>query len=182
MCLPVGAVQAEQVRADVCPGDRGIGESQRLEVRKIMKFKIRFGVITVALAVFALASIGQVSAQHSQDHNGKQSWKKGMVRLSRTAWVGNVKLERGMYHVKHVTSGDKHWLVFKEVSLRAGYMGGLMWEGKELARIECRVEPAEKSLRNTKVTLAKSANAYVIEQIQIAGERVRHVLINSPQV
>ncbi len=81
-----------------------------------------------------------------------------------------------MYHVKHVIEGDKHRLVFKEVSLRAGSTGGLMWEGKEVARIECRVEPAEKSLRNTKVTLAKNAGAYVIEQIQIADERVRHVL------
>ena len=147
-----------------------------------MKFKIRFVVITVALAVFALATIARVSAQHSQDQNGKQSWKKGMVRLSRTAWVGNVKLESGMYHVKHVASGDTHWLVFKEVSLRKGYMGGLMWEGKEVVRIECRVEPAEKSLRNTKVTLSKNAGAYVIEQVQIAGEHVRHVLINTPRV
>jgi hypothetical protein len=99
-----------------------------------------------------------------------------MVRLTRTAWAGNIRLERGMYHVKHVIEGGKHWLVFKEVALRAGYQEGSMWEGKEVARLECRVEPAEKSLRNTKVTLAKSEGAYVIEQIQIAGEKVRHVL------
>ena len=57
-----------------------------------------------------------------------------------------------------------------------------MWDGKEVGRIECRVEPTDKSLRNTKITLARSAGAYVIEQIQIAGEHVRHVLINTPRV
>jgi hypothetical protein len=141
-----------------------------------MKFKIRLVAITVALAVSAMVTIAPVSAHHFHNHNGNHSWKKGMVRLTRTAWVGNVRLERGMYHVKHVMDGDKHWLVFKEVTLRAGYQEGLMWEGKEVARIECRVEPAEKSVRNTKTTLAKSGGAYVIEQVQIAGENVRHVL------
>ena len=141
-----------------------------------MKFKIRLVAITVALTVFAIATIAPASAQHSHDHNAKRSWKKGMVRLTRTAWAGNVRLERGMYHVKHVIEGDNHWLVFKAVTLRAGYQEGFMWEGKEVARLECRVQPVEKSLRNTKVTLAKSARAYVIEQVQIAGENVRHVL------
>ena len=83
-----------------------------------MKFKTRLA-ITVALTVFAMAPIAPVSAQHSHDHNGKQSWKKGMVRLDRAAWAGNVRLERGMYHVKHVIEGDNHWLVFKAVTLRA---------------------------------------------------------------
>src|SRR6266498_1101417 len=100
-----------------------------------MKFKIR--LVAMALSLFAIATIAHVSAQHSHDHNANQSWKKGMVRLGRTAWAGNIRLERGMYHVKHVIEGDKHWLVFKEVTLRAGYQEGLMWEGKEVARIEC---------------------------------------------
>lgn len=140
-----------------------------------MKIKIRFVVITVVLAVFALATIARVSAQHTQDPDGKQSWKKGMVRLSKTTWAGSVKLERGMYHVKHVASGDEHWLVFKEVSLRAGYMGGLMWEGKEVVRLKCRIEPVGKSVRNTKIKLGRNASGErVIEEIQIAGEKVKH--------
>ena len=141
-----------------------------------MKIRIRVVAIIVALALFAIATIAPVFAQHSHDHNGNQSLNKGMLRLRRTAWAGNIRLERGMYHVKHITEGDTHWLVFEEVTLRAGYQEGSMWEGKEVARIKCRVEPAEKSLRNTKVTLAKSGGAYVIEQVQIAGENVRHVL------
>ena len=145
-----------------------------------MKFKIRVVAITLALAVFTIGTIVPASAQHSYDHNANQNWKKGMVRLTRTAWAGKRRLERGMYHVKHVIEGDKPWLVFKEVALRAGYQEGLMWEGKEVVRLECRVQPAEKSLRNTKVTLAKSGGAYVIEDVQIAGENVWHVLaINS---
>ncbi len=148
-----------------------------------MKRNIQFIAIAIVLTVFAAASAASASAQHSHDH-GDQAWKKGMVRLNKTAWAGNVRLERGMYHVKHVVEGDKHWLVFKEVTLRAGYQEGLMWEGKEVARVECRVEPAEKSVRNTKVVLTKtSAGAYAIQEIQIAGEKVRHILlVNSPTV
>lgn len=149
----------------------------------MMKRNIQFIAIAIVLTVFAAASAASASAQHSHDH-GDQAWKKGMVRLNKTAWAGNVRLERGMYHVKHVVEGDKHWLVFKEVTLRAGYQEGLMWEGKEVARVECRVEPAEKSVRNTKVVLTKtSAGAYAIQEIQIAGEKVRHILlVNSPTV
>jgi hypothetical protein len=89
-----------------------------------------------------------------------------------------------MYHVKHVVEGDKHWLVFNAVTLGAGYREGQMWEGKEIARLECNVEPAARSLRNTKVILTKAVGGMrKVQEIQIAGERVRHILLtNEPTV
>lgn len=86
-----------------------------------------------------------------------------------------------MYHVKHIVERDRHMLVFRSVSLPGGKQFP-MWEGKEVARVECQVEPAEKSRRNTKVVLTKtSEGAYAVQEIQIAGEKVRHILLgNSP--
>lgn len=127
-----------------------------------MKSKMQLVAISLAFAVMSLVTAQRTLAQHTHDHGSNPSSRTGMVRLTKSAWAGNVRLHSGMYHVKHVIEGDKHWLVFKEVTLRAGYQEGSMWEGKEVARIKCRVEPAERSLRNTKVTLAKSAGAYVI--------------------
>ncbi len=149
-----------------------------------MKQRIQFIAMTVALVLISAAGAARVSAQHSHDHGNDSSWKTGMVRLTKSGWAGNVRLQSGMYHVKHVVEGDKHWLVFKEVTLRAGYQEGLMWEGKEVARLECRVEPATKSVRNTKTVLARAASgAQSIQEIQIAGEKVRHILlIRSPAV
>lgn len=144
-----------------------------------MKQAIRAFAVMAAVAIFAIASFTQASAQHSHAQSAQRSWKKGMVRLISTAWAGNTRLKEGMYHVRHIVKGDKHWLVFKEVGLRSGYLGGRMWEGREIARIECRVEPVEKSVRNTKVTLAKVDGIRLIEEIQIAGEHVRHVLMNT---
>ena len=144
-----------------------------------MKHKMQFIAMTLTLALIAVASVTSVVAQHSHDHGDKPQWKKGMVRLNRSAYAGNVRLSSGMYHVKHLVEGDKHWLVFKEVTLRAGYQEGFMWEGKEVARVECRVEAAEKSLRNTKVVLTKSdSRTPSIQEVQIAGEKVRHILLS----
>jgi hypothetical protein len=143
-----------------------------------MKTKAQFIANSLALLLISLLWAQGAMAQHKHDHANDSSWRIGMVRLTKSAWAGNVYLQSGMYHVKHVVEGDKHWLVFKEVTLRAGYQEGLMWEGKEVARLECRVEPATKSVRNTKTVLARTASgARFIQEIQIAGERVRHILL-----
>ena len=70
-----------------------------------------------------------------------------MVRLSKSAWAGDVRLKSGMYHVKHVVDGTRHVIVFKSVALPAGKEFS-MWEGKEVARLECRVEPAKESAKH----------------------------------
>lgn len=146
-----------------------------------MKSKTQIIASILALVLVTAAGAARVAAQHSHDQGGGSSWKKGMVRLSKSAWAGDVRLKSGMYHVKHVIDGDKHVLVFKEVTLRAGYQEGFMWEGKEVARLECTVEPVTKSVRNTKVTFGRtSSGERSIQEIQIAGEKVKHILLPNP--
>ena len=145
-----------------------------------MKSKTQLAAVALTLAIATLAIAPRTVAQHSHDPKPAATWKRGMLRLSNPAWAGNVRLKDRMYHVKHVTEGDRHVLVFKSVTLRAGYMEGLMWEGKEVARLECRVEPVTKSVSNTKVKFGRNAaGERVIEEIQIAGEKVKHILVRS---
>ena len=99
-----------------------------------------------------------------------------MLRLSKRVWAGDVRLKSGMYHVKHVVDGNTHVIVFKPVTLPGG-KGFPMWEEREVVRLECRVEPATKEVRNTKLRLGKNAaGQLVILEIQIAGEKVKHIL------
>jgi hypothetical protein len=155
----------------------------RRKMSEVMKSKIQFIAIGVVWTLISFAGTQRALGQHPHDHSTTE-WKKGMVRLNETAWVGEVRLKSGMYHVKHVVEGDKHWLVFNAVTLGAGYREGQMWEGKEIARLECNVEPAARSLRNTKVILTKAVGGMrKVQEIQIAGERVRHILLtNEPTV
>jgi hypothetical protein len=144
-----------------------------------MKRKMQLVAMSLVWAVISLAAVEPTLAQHTNNH-GATEWKKGMLRLNESAWIGDVRLKSGMYHVKHVIDGNRHVLVFREVTLRAGYQEGLMWEGKEIARSECSVEPATKSVRNTKVILTKTSGGIRrIQEIQIAGEKVRHILLPS---
>ncbi len=148
-----------------------------------MKRKIQLIGLSLVLVLASTVMTVRVSAQHSHLEHDKISWKKGMLRLSKPAWAGNVRLKSGMYHVKHVVEGEKHWLIFKTVSLGGGYREGSMWEGKEIARMECSVEPTTKSVNNTKVILSKTnAGERSIQEIQIAGEKVRHILLPDTSV
>jgi hypothetical protein len=137
----------------------------------------------LALVLISLIAVPSILAQPLQTQNSQNVWRTGMVRLSKPAWAGDVRLKSGMYHVQHVVAEDRHWLIFKTVKLRAGYQQGSMWEGKEIVRMECRVEPATKSVNNTKFVFSKtSAGERSIQEIQIAGEKVRHVLLSKRHV
>jgi hypothetical protein len=181
VCTPAGAISI----ADPSRCARTYALCLRLfvslddqEVSEIMKIKMQFVSLALALFLLSVAGTARVSAQaqHSHDHGG-QSWKKGMIRLTGTAWAGNVRLKSGMYHVKHVEAGNKHWLVFTSVALAGGFREGSMWEEKEVARLECSVEPVTKSVRNTKVIFARTSASESIQEIQIAGEKVKHILL-----
>jgi len=144
-----------------------------------MKSKAQLIGVTLAVALISLMPAPRTLAQHAHDQKTKIVWKTGMVRLSKSAWAGNVRLKSGMYHVKHLIDGVKHVLVFRSVALRAG-KDFPMWEEKEVARLECRVEPVTKSTSNTKISLGRNAaGELVIEEIQIAGEKVKHILSGS---
>lgn len=141
-----------------------------------MKSKTHLVLAGLALALTSLVSAPQAVAQHT----GDSDWKTGMLRISDPVWAGDVRLKSGMYHVKHVVEGNRHVIVVKSVALPAGYREFSMVEEKEVARLECRVEPAAKQVRNTKMRLNKNAaGESVILEIQIAGENFRHILSGS---
>lgn len=143
-----------------------------------MKSKTKIIAMSLALTLVSLAAAQRTLAQHSHDHKGAGDWKTGMLRISKPVWAGDVRLKSGMYHVKHVIDGNTHLIVFKPVTMPAG-KGFPMWEEKEVVRLECRVEPVEKSTSNTKVQFGtNAAGERMIEEIQIAGESVKHVLLS----
>ena len=141
-----------------------------------MKSTRQFIANSVALLFISLLLTQGAMAQHTHDHSGATAWKTGMLKLSKRVWAGDVRLNSGMYHVKHVIEGNTHVIIFKSVTLPGG-KGFPMWEEKEVVRLECRVEPALKSVSNTKMVLGENAAGEpVIQEIQIAGEKVKHVL------
>src|SRR5262245_33655381 len=131
-----------------------------------MKTKMRLVTAAIAVSVVIAAVAAQALAQHD-DH--LTVGKKGMVRLDTKVRVGDRLLEPGMYHVKHVVEGTDHVFVFNSVTMPAGYKEYSMVEGKEIARLKCRVEPAATSVSNTKITLGRNAEGErVIQEIQVA--------------
>ena len=149
-----------------------------------MKSKTQLVANGLALVLLSLMPAPRTLAQHTHDQSSKIVWKTGMLRLTKSVWAGDVRLKRGMYHVKHVVDGNRHVIVFKPVTMPAGYKEYSMFEGKEVARLECSVEPVTKQVRNTKIRLGKNAaGESVILEIQIAGEDVKHILAeSSPQL
>ena len=83
-----------------------------------MKSKTQLVAVGLALVLISLIAAPRVLAQHPHDQNSQIVWKTGMVRLSKSAWAGDLRLKSGMYHVKHVMDGTRHVIVFKSVALR----------------------------------------------------------------
>jgi hypothetical protein len=152
---------------------------QRKSLGEVMKSKIQFVIFSLSLVlVSAPAIFGQ--HQHSHDGEAVAIGQTGMLRLAEPVRAGNVLLKSGMYHVRHVVDGDKHVIVFESVALPAGYREYSMVEKGEAVRLECRLEPAAKTTRNTKIVFGRNAaGERVIQEIQIAGENVKHILLNN---
>jgi hypothetical protein len=103
--------------------------------------------------------------------------KKGMLHFTTAVKVGEVALQPGMYQVQHVTEGTNHVIVFKEVGMQAGYRHGNTPVGKEVARVQCTVEPITKKVSNTKITLrTNAAGQKEVAEVQVAGESFKHLL------
>jgi len=139
---------------------------------KIMRRTTTLTMMSIALIAFLAAFAAPLFAQHG-DHLSAN--KKGMVRLSSKVRVGDVVLPAGMYHVQHVVEGSDHVIVFKHVTMPAGFKEYQMVEGREIVRLKCQVAPVDKSVNNTQIKLGQNAaGERVIEEIQIAGEKVKH--------
>jgi hypothetical protein len=125
------------------------------------------------------------SADTAQDHQAHQQTasggdviigKKGEVLTSQVS-AGDAVLKPGMYQVQHLMEGSAHVIIFKEMEMPAGYKMGNTSVGKEVARINCKVEPVTQKLNNTKITLrTNAAGEKEIAEVQVAGEAFKHLL------
>lgn len=136
-----------------------------------------------ALSLLALAQDhqghGDQHGMHSQTQKGETLTvgKKGEVHFTSEVKAGDTVLKPGMYQVQHLTEGEDHVIVFKEMGMAAGYKMGNTPVGKEVARIKCRVEPVAKKVSNTKITLRNNdMGGKEIAEIQVAGEAFKHIL------
>ena len=137
-----------------------------------MRSTTRLTVMSIALIAFLASFAAPIYAQHTHTLSAN---KMGMARFSSKVRVGDVVLPAGMYHLQHVLEGSDHVIVFKPVTMPAGYKEYQMVEGREVVRLKCHVSPVLKSVSNTKITLGRNAaGERVIEEIQIAGEKVKH--------
>ena len=137
----------------------------------------------LSLPGFARRVQGTMSQDEHKMHQEKPSGKdvligkKGVFHFTSVVKVGEVALQPGMYQVQHLEEGGDHVLVFKEVGMQAGYKHGNTPVGKEVARVKCTVEPVNKSVNNTKITLrTTAAGEKVMEEVQVAGEMFIHKL------
>jgi len=153
-------------------------------MKNFMTSKIKT-IVAAALLTLACGSFGLITlAQDHQAHHaqGKSDndvivGKKGEVHFTTQVKAGSTVLKPGMYQVQHVTEGGEHLIIFKEMSMPAGYKMGNTPIGTEVARIKCNVEPVNKMVNNTKITLrTNTAGEKEIAEVQVAGEAFKHLL------
>jgi hypothetical protein len=142
--------------------------------------------LILAVAALSLPALAQDHQGHGDQHDmhsQKQKGqtltvgKKGEVHFTSEVKAGDTVLKPGMYQVQHLEEGADHVIVFKEMSMPAGYKMGNTPVGKEVARLKCKVEPVEKKASNTKITMRTNAvGEKEIAEVQVAGEAFKHKL------
>ncbi|HEX9002229.1 MAG TPA: hypothetical protein VGB07_20140 [Blastocatellia bacterium] len=140
--------------------------------------------LILAVAALSLPVLAQDHQGHGDQHgmhSQKQKaetltvGKKGEVHFTSEVKAGDTVLKSGMYQVQHLTEGEDHVIVFKEMGMGAGYKMGNTPVGKEVARLKCIVEPVEKKVSNTKITLrTNNKGEKELAEIQVAGEAFKH--------
>ncbi|MEW6127492.1 MAG: hypothetical protein AB1757_10695 [Acidobacteriota bacterium] len=159
-----------------------------ITINSIAKATTSIIVLALLIGILSLPILarGYEASENQDEHKSHHekaatketsTGKKGVFHLTEKTFVGDVVLKPGMYQVQHVEQGSEHVLVFNEMEMSAGYRMGNTPVGKEVARQTCKVEPVNKAVSNTKLTLrTNAANMKSIGEIQIAGERVKHIL------
>ena len=128
--------------------------------------------------VLLLALWFSVAASASEDKKPDFTiGKKGTIHFNVPVKAGTTVLEPGMYQLQHAVEGGDHFVTFKQVGMPAGYRHGNTPVAKEAAaRINCRVEPVEKKIGNTKITLRTNASCEKeVAEVQVAGEAFKHL-------
>ena len=159
--------------------------------KQIKGNKVTATVKTLAAGALLILAAGMLSLPIlAQDHKGHEGMadhkamgkdviigKKGQVHFETQVKAGDTVLKPGMYQVQHVMEGSEHVLIFKEMGMPAGYRMGNTPVGKEVARINCKVEPVTKKVSNTKIMLrTNAAGEKEIAEVQVAGEAFKHLM------
>ncbi|MBI1760346.1 MAG: hypothetical protein HYR56_02825 [Acidobacteria bacterium] len=135
-------------------------------------------LLLLTVALLGLPILAQ--DQHAHQKMAAQeviNGKKGEVHFTAPIKAGDNVLKPGMYQVQHVVEGSSHVIIFKEMNMPAGYKMGNTPVGKEVARLNCKIEPVTKAVRNTKITLrTNAAGEKEIAEVQVAGEAFKHLL------
>jgi hypothetical protein len=92
--------------------------------------------------------------------------------------AGGTLLQPGMYQIQHASEGSSHVVTFKQMEMPAGYRHNNTPVSKETStRVICKVEPVDKKVSNTKITLRTNAACEKeIAEVQVAGEGFKHLL------
>jgi hypothetical protein len=135
----------------------------------------------VMVLIAALLGLTALAQEHPSHHSAAAGdtlavGRKGEVHFTVPVKAGEVTLKPGMYQVQHVEEGGNHVFVFRQMTMPAGYKMSNTPVGNEVARIQCKVEPTSKKVRNTRVILrTNSAGEKEIAEVQVAGEAFRHL-------
>lgn len=141
------------------------------------KTQIIVAAVLLVLAAGAFNLPASARIQKAQPGKDFTIGKKGEVHFYIQVKAGNAVLKPGMYQVQHTVEGNDHVLIFKEMSMQAGYKMGNTPVGKEVARIKCKIEPVTTKVNNTKITLRTNASGEKeIAEVQVAGEAFKHLL------
>ena len=152
-------------------------QTKRNPMAAAIKALITSALLVLVTTMLSLPLMAQDHQSHHQTPSGDvlKVGKKGEVHFNSPVKVGDTVLKAGMYQVQHVEEGGDHVIVFKEMSMPAGYRMGNTPVGKEVARVKCKVEPVTKKVSNTQITLrTNAAGEKEIAEVQVAGEDFKH--------
>jgi hypothetical protein len=114
----------------------------------------------VIFAVFILTGTAQSGASKYGVADKRQ------VRFYGHVWVGSVRLPPGDYEVRHTMQGEKHVMVFRQLSSKA----------PAEARVRCNLVPVLKPIEQTEVGLAVNAKGEdVLHRLAFKGDRAEHL-------
>jgi hypothetical protein len=134
-------------------------------------------ITTAAAAILLVLTFSSAASAGDDKKPDFTIGKKGTIHFNVPVKVGAELLQPGMYEIQHAVEGGDHFITFKEVTMPAGYRHGNTPVAKETsARIKCRVEPVDKKVRNTKITLrTNAAGEKEVAEVQVAAEAFKHV-------
>ena len=140
---------------------------------------MRKNSLFLTLAVMAAVLLFNIAVAFAANKQVVKVGKKGDVTFNEPTKVGDITLPPGHYVFQHRVSGDDHFIKFvgaKEMHHYGSSMTNTMQVGPTTTKeIKCTVEPLNKKVRSTAITIDTGSGASEVKRIEIAGETVAHV-------